>query len=66
MLLAQKERQGNADADELGQRQIDENYAALQNVDAEIGVDHDEQKTGQKRVSKKIESFHDFSGAVRR
>jgi oligoribonuclease NrnB/cAMP/cGMP phosphodiesterase (DHH superfamily) len=63
MLLSQEKRQRDADADELGQGEIDEYDTALKDVNAEIGVDHDQEQARQKRVNKKIERFHDFSNA---
>ncbi len=59
-LSPQKKRERKAYADELGQGQVDEDYPPLQDVDAEIGVDHDKQETGQKRIQKKIKRFHDL------
>ena len=58
LLLPEEKRQGDADADELGQGQVDEDDPPLQDVDAEIGVDQDQEQARQKRPDKKIERFH--------
>ena len=57
---AEKERYGDTDADELRQCQVHEDDPSLEDVDAEIRVDQDQQYAGQKRVSEETEQFHLF------
>jgi hypothetical protein len=63
--LTQEKRQCDADSDELRQREINEYDAALQDVNPEIGVDHYQEQTCQKRVNEKIKSIHDYSSSAR-
>ncbi len=47
-LISEQEGERDADSHELGQREINKDDPPLQNVDAEIGMDEDEQDTGRK------------------
>lgn len=56
--MAQEERQGDPQRDELRHRQVDEDDSALQNVDSETGMDQDQEHARQERVQQKAKGLH--------
>jgi hypothetical protein len=47
--------QGEAERGDLGERQVDEDHAAGEHVQAEIGVDPREDQAGQERQGQQVE-----------
>ena len=47
--------------DELGKGEVDEDDPPRQNVDAEIGVNHDQEKARQEGPGEKTKDFHETS-----
>jgi hypothetical protein len=56
--MSEQEGERDTNSNELGQGEINKDDPPLQNVDAEIGMDEDEQDTGCKGPYQKAKDFH--------
>ena len=56
--VPQQEREGDPQSDELRHGEVDEDNPPLQDVDAEIGVDQDQEHAPKERVEQERQGLH--------